>query len=268
MGLLSKNKSVLYKYRDWNDKNHKKLLYENQLYLTPPNYFNDPFDCKIPLDFRALDNEEKIDLYINQFLNNPEYLRENKNNIKKDKLRLYSILKNDLETVQKKSNSHSMDNYIGVLSLSLCWDNILMWSHYSNFHKGFCVGFWEDKLKYSGKFGKGGLVNYCSNNDFPLISPLDEIMFQSFKLTHSKANDWKYEKEYRLTKLFDKDKFKESDRLINIPDDFFAEIIIGLNTPDIEIKEIKEIAIKKNVRIFKIEKVPYKFQLKRIELKY
>ena len=31
-----------------------------------------------------------------------------------------------------------------------------MWSHYGDFHRGYCIGFDEEKLRNTGFFGKGG----------------------------------------------------------------------------------------------------------------
>ncbi|MBL7103181.1 MAG: DUF2971 domain-containing protein [Bacteroidales bacterium] len=39
----------------------------------------------------------------------------------------------------KKQNDH-----YGILSLSAKWDNILIWGHYAEKHKGFCIGFNEE----------------------------------------------------------------------------------------------------------------------------
>jgi hypothetical protein len=56
--------NVLYKYRNWTDENHKKMLKENELFFASPRSFNDPFDCKIPVNFSILNTNEKIDLYV------------------------------------------------------------------------------------------------------------------------------------------------------------------------------------------------------------
>ena len=42
----------------------------------------------------------------------------------------------------EKANAHH-----GVICFSGRWDSVLMWSHYANYHKGFCLGFNLEKLK-------------------------------------------------------------------------------------------------------------------------
>jgi hypothetical protein len=39
---------IIYKYRNWSDKHHKNVLKKNELYMSSPEEFNDPFDCRIP----------------------------------------------------------------------------------------------------------------------------------------------------------------------------------------------------------------------------
>src|SRR5258706_15682633 len=45
---------VVYKYRDWKNDFHKRVLLNHELFLSSPKNFNDPFDCKIPLAFEKL----------------------------------------------------------------------------------------------------------------------------------------------------------------------------------------------------------------------
>lgn len=39
---------ILYKYRDWDDENHRKILHENSIYLASPKSFEDNMDCNLP----------------------------------------------------------------------------------------------------------------------------------------------------------------------------------------------------------------------------
>ena len=59
---------IVYKYRNWTDINHQNMLRRNELYLSSPKDFNDPFDCRIPENFYLLDTPEKIQEYIDGFM--------------------------------------------------------------------------------------------------------------------------------------------------------------------------------------------------------
>ena len=39
------------------------------------------------------------------------------------------------------------DLHYGVICFSAIWNHILMWSHYANSHQGFCIGFYEEKIR-------------------------------------------------------------------------------------------------------------------------
>ena len=57
--------NILYKYRSWYDKNHKKCLTQNELYFAAPDDLNDPFDFKIStMDISQIDSQEKISEFI------------------------------------------------------------------------------------------------------------------------------------------------------------------------------------------------------------
>lgn len=258
----------VYKYREWTNPYHKKILTENQIYLSTPKDFNDPFDCRIPKNYLLLDTDEKIRDYIEKTIKNlVNHLNYSREMMEKKKDEIFDRFKNDIQKEQKEHERlhfEMQDKHYGVFSLSTRWNSILMWGHYSENHKGFCVGFYEEKLRNSGKFGKGGMVNY--SNDFPLLDPrITDFMDFSFKQTHTKAKDWKYEKEYRLQRLFFPEPAQINDRIINISDSCYSEIILGLNFPEQDIKEIIE--IDKKIPIYKIEKVAFKFKLERIRIK-
>ena len=55
----------------------------------------------------------------------------------------------------------------GVLCLSECHDDILMWSHYGDSHRGICLEF---KATNTALFGEAQRVKYAETyTDFPLL---------------------------------------------------------------------------------------------------
>jgi len=159
-------------------------------------------------------------------------------------------------------NNEFTDKYLGVLSMSTRWNSILMWSHYGDFHKGYCIGFDEERMRNSGYFGKGGNVTYSEK--VPQIDPFDEdTKKNSFLQTHYKAKDWEYEQEYRLTKLFFDKPNEEPVRLIEVPNSFIREVIIGMSISEENKKEIIEICNNRNIPIYKAYKDSFDFEVKR-----
>jgi len=263
---------IIYKYRDWSDPHHKRVLTKNELYLASPSDFNDPFDCRIAPNFKLLDTKEKIQRYVDEAtIRHFETLTKQNRDLKFEMKRIEERLTNNIEDVQKdheKQLFNTQDTYYGILSLSCRWDSILMWSHYANNHKGYCVGFWEEKLRNSNLFGSGGQIHYYPENEYPLIDPFEKDQIENIlHETQSKAYDWKYEEEFRIKKLFFPKIPTKEDRIITIPDDFISEIILGLSITEEDENEIIEIAKAKGIEVYKTEKVPFKFEIARVEVK-
>jgi hypothetical protein len=90
-----------------------------------------------------------------------------------------------------------------------------------------------------GLFGRGGNVLCSSTDDFPALDPRDQdIIVKATIQTHSKSKEWAYEEEYRLTSLLFPGVPSPADRKRFVSDDFFAEVIIGIQCPEVQAKEI------------------------------
>lgn len=262
----------VYKYRIWKNGSHKNLLLYNELYLASPKDFNDPFDCRISPNFIDLTKEEKYS-YINELaiskfeeterkgLNFPKVLKD----LEK---RLDDPIK--FQRDSEKIIYNEQDKYYGILSLSCRWKSILMWSHYSDCHRGFCVGFWEEKLRNTGFFGKAGIVKY--DTKFPEIKPKvaktpEDIIETTFIRTHTKSEDWTYEAEYRLVQNYFPNEPKPFKRIIRVPDDVFAEVILGINISENDKDEIVEICKIKGISVYQAIKKDFRFEIDRALIK-
>lgn len=258
---MSDYPSIVYKYRNWDEDNHKRMLLNNELYLASPKGFNDPFDRGIPPDFSLLQtNQDKIDyvhsltIRLQDSLKAQGYTYNEAMKVGLERLKDFdNFQKNAIRTTTDYQNA-----YWGILSLTAVWDNTLMWSHYGNNHKGFCIGFDEEKLRTSGFFGKGGNVMYTDT--YPSIHPNDTTF--SILASHVKAKDWEYEKEYRLTKLF-YPKGSVDDRVVTIEDSFFKEVILGCDFPKALVNDIRRECMKKNIPLYQATQVPMAFKLER-----
>lgn len=270
---MENSTEMVYKYRVWKDPNSKSVLLKNQLYFSSPLDFNDPFDCRISKTFSLLDSDEKIKTYVNRItIRNFSRLSDGHLNIEKVMLDLDNRLKYDLQKEQAnwdKMHFERQDKYYGVLSLSCIWNNILMWSHYSDKHKGYCVGFHEEKIRSQAnlKSFKAGKVLY--DEVFPEIDPLDEDGIKNGYLeTHTKAIEWKYEEEYRIFKLFYESETPptKEERLYQVDDETFAELILGMNFPEDEIQTMKKIASQKGIPLYRAKKGHNRFCLLREQI--
>jgi len=122
---------------------------------------------------------------------------------------------------------------IGVYSLSEDPNNIIMWSHYSDRHKGFCIEYRRSKdnilgcSNYSKRAGRkinrfAWPVQY--EKDVPPISDLPFEYYDSIPINAlTKAEYWKHEKEWRVI-------FPEGGELIPF-DAQVTSIMFGLRMP-------------------------------------
>ena len=261
---------IVYKYRNWVDDTHKNVLLRNELFFSSPRDFNDPFDCRIPLNFSLLDSEEKL----SQYLSYGRQRREAETTMSKEDLddmmsKFELRLRTERDKTQEFYNSlyfEGVDNHYGVLSLTEKWNSILMWSHYGDCHRGYCVGFWQEKFRKSGVVN-GGVAIYPEDNSFPGISPIDQNETKStIQQVHTKSNEWKYESEFRLYKMFYPETATVDARIHIVSDDYFAEINIGLSASVETQNALIEIAKAKNIPVYRLSKVLFKFEVAREQI--
>ena len=171
----------------------ERTVCHNELYFPKPSSFNDPFDCRPSFSFEA-SNEEKATYYKDRSkkqlpnLNREQRRREAMNTL------------NDWETpeAQKRiqdSLTELITEHVGVLCLSARKDDILMWSHYADSHRGLCLEF----DGYFEFFARAQEVNYPETDVRPQINPYRDSPDQMVdKAVLTKASHWKYEEEWRI----------------------------------------------------------------------
>lgn len=120
---------------------------------------------------------------------------------------------------------HDIDKF-KVVCLSQDPANILMWSHYADFHKGMCLGFYHETLTYAVNYSDEFPRIDFKNND-PKLKGL-----QMYRVIHSKSKQWEYEKERRIT-LTPGTRSEQT-----YPGELFL-IIFGLRTPIEDIRKVR-----------------------------
>jgi hypothetical protein len=225
----------IYKYRNFEGK-HLDILRKKELWLATPESLNDPFDCQI-------EYAELFDAAI-------------------------SKLQISLEAKQSfKSSALEAVSNLRVLSLSRGELNPLLWAHYSDSHKGFCLGFDECQLgisqrtkpqevEYRDKLPSLMFSEHLLNSNFKdkshrieLIKTLDEF---TYKVAFTKPKEWEVENEFRIVHIHPtQGNVREFPRLA------LREVIMGLNIDETNQEIITKILSAdewKHVKLFKIEK--------------
>lgn len=215
----------LYKYESWNEYSLANLK-NQQLYFSKPRSFNDPFDCSIDCQFEDI-TEEQYDLLHDRYLKvapDKSHFRKRFGNTPTDDFKTFIRLV--LEGELKESTNCSFDH--GVTCFSETKDEILMWSHYSGSHTGFCLEFDTS----FDPFSKAQQVRY--KEDFPKVNPakiiLDPSLPEALKAYLTKHKSWEYEKEWRSF-------HEEGNRLFGYPAESLTAVYFGakMNPAHLEI---------------------------------
>lgn len=243
----------LYKFRTWNDINHKKLITQNLLYFAKPSSFEDPLDCKSLITYDILTYDEKMSL-IKYNLKKRSLINFSNGQLEQKAKELYkSSYLNDNYKIQKhrEETFRQFNEQAGILCLTSNTENPKMWEKYADFNKGFCVGFNTSVLVKI--FKACGPVIYEDNLPVVLPEPIhskdQQLIFQVFY----KEKKWSFEDEYRALIFHDK-RLTLKERVLTIPKDAFSEIILGSQMSDKESDEIQSIVHKKMPHVSIVKK--------------
>jgi hypothetical protein len=188
--MLYPEVKMLFKYFT-PDRDKIKLLFKNKIYIPKPVKFNDPFDSKLNIiednDIRkyAFPYYRSHNLSITDNPDPKIIMLDSDGKIRSE------IKEELMNTVHEFNN---MMNKCGVLSLTIDKSNILMWSHYTREHTGFCVGF-----ERSGIFSDDLCFPVNYTRYFPTIHVVD-FYNSNMAIQHrfgNKSIDWAYENEWR-----------------------------------------------------------------------
>lgn len=236
----------------------ENVLIDNKIRFTQPIYFNDPFEVKLSINGLALKSdlikqhnevfEETIKNLYNKEFSHLRNLISFKQFIslidEKEILKQYlAVTNNEIfhQNIMKTFNE-VISNKVGILSLTTKNDNLLMWAHYANEHKGFVIEFDRKNDFLNGDLNNqiyNGLqkVNYSKErpNKFLIETEWHEVLL-------TKSEEWSYEKEFRIIKqLEDADNKKGNIHLFKFPKKMIKSIYCGCNMIDSNIERILNI---------------------------
>lgn len=219
--ILNDVPDILYKYRDWNNSNHKKLLENRELYFASIDQFNDPFDGTIPFRYDAKELTEDNIFEKYRQITKREYPNWTEEQIHKHcfdyQQRGHFHDEKFLEDFEADTSEQTNNNY-GIVCLCKEKNNFLLWSHYANSHTGFCIGF-NKLLLYEDTEAQFAHMNYQEN--LPTLNLFDNPFEVSRKLIGTKSKIWEYENEYRLTKI------SSARKVVFLRKETIVEIILG-----------------------------------------
>lgn len=223
---------VLYKYRVWEEigsehQNQRRILTETELYFASADQFNDPFDTVLPLRYKDEDLTKKKlfkKLWKTGLGKWPDI----------SKMKLRQDCYDQINTGRFENDTYWEQEYpkykennlktFGIISLSHKNDNLLMWSHYSNSHNGFCVGLDTNVLN---NLISGSIVKINYQIDFPKVPLFAAKDRQLIEILRTKFIDWKYEAEWRFIKI------GVARKVYKFPENAVLEVILGYKMDEV-----------------------------------
>lgn len=294
--FMFKNKHLpksIFKYREVNEYSLRNLK-EDTVWLADPSNFNDPYDCAHTVDLMAVSR-----VRAKEFL--PNFFKERglEEQLGKDVLEemLHSadplvflmdvmlfkepedkkeVIKSAILAAQSKLNEDIVRNSSKHISSSfkLCSfsernDSMLMWSHYADYHRGFCLEYNLEDVSYK---------DYRTRFLYPVIYSdkifntteyalhcIDNTSFNNLYLSMAalfKAFDWQYEKEWRLvfgSGLFD----EEQSYYMGKPKTLYLGTKIKPEDQDV----LTAICKTKSIQFYKMKAHAYEFKVEPTTIK-
>lgn len=231
---------LVYKYRGGNDE-----IFERDLNSIEKNFFWSS-------NLESLNDPQENIIITDKFTKQSNWLgRFFQNRSNEALLKVQKALENIL----------SCKNRIGIYSLSKSFIDELLWAHYANSHKGFCIEYDLDLLinsyVYEGKYSFPVIYNEIpselSLKDISSTSKNNNLIQKVFA---SKSKKWEYEKEQRI-----------------ITDDFgihsydfqaLKSIYFGLKMSDSQKEEIIRKLKGRGVKYYQITKLENEYKLEAV----
>ncbi|MCX7174528.1 MAG: DUF2971 domain-containing protein [Proteobacteria bacterium] len=233
-----------------------RIFTHNELMFSSPSAFNDPFEAKPQVRFAGTRN--RIHRYIEWLVRRHKWNGSPAERLIRNR-ELESVFKSNPKAEFERTLWELLNDY-GVLSLSEDALHPLMWSHYADSHRGICIEF--DAAQHFFQYARK--VNY--ELDYPSIDPMSHLPEEVNEIAIlTKADFWKYEKEWRVIfpKMTDQEKkegiaktnnplgkhlygLHNGPGIYTFPPDAISAVILGAKVSVRDAEEL--IALLKNIR--------------------
>ena len=239
----------------------KDVLGRGRIRFTPPGAFNDPFEMpslKIKeveaekLSFLAsnmMQTTEMLDALSHGTFSaatfTPPYLYRAARN-REARASLTEAEKRERVRKLDEATEHlgRIDFTYGILSLTAKSDNLLLWAHYADEHRGIAIGIdasvLERRYLDSGRDKYQMARNVTYSHTRPRIPVEKTILAEHF---YVKSPEWEYEHEYRIVRHL-KDRTEElplqpfAIHLYELPPDAVREVVFGSRVTEQRRKEV------------------------------
>ena len=192
-----KRPHFLYRYlslsgerREW----VRQAIVDGRHYFANPRLFNDPFDCWPTLLVNGTDADLK-NYYEHSLAADPRWVNHEARQA--ELVRLLSDPASDMRQPERaklfrQEFRQEIEEITGVMCFSEVRDDLLMWAHYADSHRGLCLMF--DGTADAFRFAER--LRYRQKR--PRMRVFGEVKDASTLAFATKSTHWRYEKEWRL----------------------------------------------------------------------
>jgi hypothetical protein len=189
----------LYKYRPIDPSGFTgRIFTHRELFFSPASSFNDPFESRFVLSMEAT-LEERIGKFRSILpTQRPDLEGAARESMAQDLANSFLLD----STTTARGLTEMLLAKSGVLCLSERNDDILMWSHYADHHRGLCLEF---STSGSEAFLAERLLPVSYSDKVPVWRYfIDDTHQMVTKVVLTKASHWRYEAEWRIIDPFNK----------------------------------------------------------------
>jgi hypothetical protein len=200
----------------------EKLFAMPHIWFSSPAELNDPFECRPWINGEGT-RDQVVDFLVRMFKKNFPHWSEQA--VIAEAATAYlegRQLQPEVWEGFRQELVATLDQSIGIYCLSAVCDELLMWSHYADEHRGYCLMF--EGADATPFFGNAQQVVYSS--ELPAINVFSDAQYeQATKALLTKYCGWSYEKEWRIV---DHD---QGSGARSYPSELLVGVIFGARMP-------------------------------------
>ena len=258
----SKLPQTLYLYYPINEHLLPMLL-NPYVWFSDPAEYNDPFERPDVLkdDWSKEEIKREIEfVFSKDKKKNKEWTKNFENSAQ-----IYNHIKNSPDELrgflgEKKRALDFVASKFRTACFSRNFDNTLMWSHYTDKHKGIVIGYDFEMIRAAGKGQiEGSDIDYRRHKDKlregSFAGDFDKKKALTLKYVirkiFTKHPSWSYEQEFRFITRIPGDEKNFSPKL-NLPPNVIKELYFGCRMPDETKEHVSYILKDKEVALFEM----------------
>jgi hypothetical protein len=199
----------IYKYQPITKQSLANLA-RRQLWAAPPSAFNDPFECRL------------------QRADSPAGL----STLRRENPHMAHLTDDAFARKAIEAFEGQFAN-MGIVCFAQRLDNIQMWSHYADHHRGICLGFGREQPAKDT-----AVYRVIYTDDYPPLT-FERTWHTNglARVLYAKHSGWAYERELRMIRVIDP---PDANRLADYPAPL-CHVVFGLRTPESDKELVRSI---------------------------